>query len=358
MKQPDTIYNTNDLSHESKRFWKKAFLFYVAAEALFMLITYLATRLQCDACVKPVLFYVVQFLCGVLLTLLIWSGLYKISKSVLWKQVAGNIVIFLIYYFLWIGCLYLLYNSGISGLSGEGTAPRSLRNIIYWSWFDIGRYVVVAAAFYVLRFYFSYRSAAQQRIAMAVINKDMQVNLLKQQLSPHFYFNTLNNLYGLSRANSDGLPAALDQLSSIMHYVIEDCNRPKVLLKQEVNFLQSYIELEKLRYEENTRIEMNVSGTINGQTIMPLLLVQFVENAFKHGMKEKSENNWMKVKLEVQDKHMHFQVDNSFYGELPAPGIGMRSVRHILDLQYRNNYELHAGKEENSFSVTLKLNLS
>jgi LytS/YehU family sensor histidine kinase len=184
------------------------------------------------------------------------------------------------------------------------------------------------------------------------------LNLLKQQLSPHFYFNTLNNLYGLARSNNEKLAGALHQLSNIMRYVIVDCNQPKVLLSQEINFLQSYIALEKLRYEQNTVIEMEVKGEPGQATILPLLLIQFVENAFKHGMKEKSEQNWMKVDLTIQKNELLFRVDNSYYATSVAGGIGINSVKHILNLQYEGKHDLQMLHENNHFSVTLKLNLS
>jgi LytS/YehU family sensor histidine kinase len=186
----------------------------------------------------------------------------------------------------------------------------------------------------------------------------MQLNLLKQQLSPHFYFNTLNNLYGLARGNSVKLSDALDQLSNIMRYVIVDCNQPKVLLGQEIRFLQSYIALEKLRYEQNTVIEMKVEGQANGQMIMPLLLIQFVENAFKHGMKEKSEQNWMKVNVVVAKEELLFTVDNSYYETAVSTGIGIDSVKHILNLQYEGKYDMKMLHEGNRFSVILKLKLT
>jgi LytS/YehU family sensor histidine kinase len=212
--------------------------------------------------------------------------------------------------------------------------------------------------FYLLKFYFEYRRTEKQRIQLAVINKDLQLNLLKQQLSPHFYFNTLNNLYGLARQNNIKLSAALHQLSNIMQYVIVDCNQPKVLMSEEVIFLQSYIALEKLRYEQNTVIEMEVNGKPNGQTIMPLLLIQFVENAFKHGMKEKSEKNWMKIRMDIQKNELLFKVNNSYYETTATAGIGINSVKSILDLQYEGRHEIALQNENNQFSVTLKLNLS
>jgi LytS/YehU family sensor histidine kinase len=143
-----------------------------------------------------------------------------------------------------------------------------------------------------------------------------------------------------------------------MHYVIVECNQPKVPLQKEIDFLQSYIALEKLRYEEDTVIDMQVEGRANGHSILPLMLIQFVENAFKHGMKEKSEKNWMKVKLYIHSREILFYVDNSYYEVVTAEGIGLSSVKHRLDLQYEGRYTMQMEKTEGQFSVRLQLDLS
>lgn len=346
------------MADSSKQFWLYAIAVYALAEAVFLSITYAITYSQCKYCVLPVPFYICQWLINLLLTGLLWYSLNYFYRLPLWKIILVNIFVFLFYYFIWTGMLYAALNSKNSWLVWPGMKRRPFDSVIYGSWFDIGKYVLKLSAFYVLKFYFEYRTAAKQRIQLAVKNKDMQLNLLKQQLSPHFYFNTLNNLYGLSRSNSPRLSVALSQLSSIMQYVIVDCNRANVLLSQEINFLRSYIELEKLRYEKDTVIEMKVTGAVNEQNILPLLLIQFVENAFKHGMKEKSDRSWMKVSMNVDGNELLFSVENSYYDATPSEGIGINSVKHILNLQYekRHNIEMHHGN--NSFSVTLKLNLS
>jgi len=341
----------------SKSFWLRAVALYAAAEALFIIITYLITYYQCKICVLPIPFYIWQWLANLFLTALLWYGLNCIHRFSISKVIAGNVIIFLLYYFSYTGMLYLILNSKTGWILGQDMWIRTFESVIYKSWSDIGKYVLKLSAFYVLRFYFDYQKAAQQRLQLAVVNKDMQVNLLKQQLSPHFYFNTLNNLYGLARSNNSRLTVALHQLSNIMQYVILDCNKPKVLLSQEINFLQSYIELEKLRYESDTVIELSTAGQVNEQTIVPLLLIQFVENAFKHGMKEKSERSWMKVKVNTNGNELLFNVENSYYDTVSSQGIGIKSVNAILGIQYEGKYEIKLRHEASQFSVTLKLNL-
>jgi two-component system, LytTR family, sensor kinase len=342
----------------SRKFWLYSFGVYVIGEGLYILINYITTWSMCNYCVLAAPYYFLHWILNIAFTGMLWYILnlfYQQRKGLI---VLSNLFVFAAYYFLWILVQYQVLNSKSNWLLGVDTRDRPYSSLFYSSWFDIGKYVVKLAAFYVLKFYYEYRRAERNRIQQAVINKDMQLNLLKQQLSPHFYFNTLNNLYGLARSDSAKLPEALDQLSNIMQYVIVDCNQPKVLLEQEVRFLGSYIALEKLRYEQDTVIEMKVEGAINGQTIIPLLLIQFVENAFKHGMKEKSDKNWMKTTITVQNQELLFTVDNSYYETGVSEGIGIRSVNHILNLQYEGKHDIQMNKVNNHFSVTLKLNLS
>jgi sensor histidine kinase YesM len=355
-------YKENDITGigysatAGRKFWRVAFAVYAISEALFIVVSYLITYSKCKVCVLPIPFYITMFFINLLLTILLWYVLNYFHKQALWKIILGNIFIFVVYYFSIIGLLYLLLNAKQEWLVWP-VKSRSFTSVVYDSWTEIGKYVVKLSAFYMLKFYTEYQRAGEQRIQLAVINKEMQLNLLKQQLSPHFYFNTLNNLYGLSRSNSPQLSVALSQLSNIMQYVIVDCNKPKVLLRQEINFLQSYIELEKLRYEKNTIIDMSITGNVNSQTILPLLLIQFVENAFKHGMKEKSDRSWMRVSMNIDDNELIFTVENSFYDVTVSHGIGINSVKHILNLQYEGKYDIQMMHKDNSFSVTLKLNL-
>lgn len=340
------------------KFWLKAFAVYALAEALFWVFHYFNLYSREARWLLPAPYYLMQWLLNVLFTAGVWYLLNRFYGSKWTLFIIINAIVFALHYVGWIAILFQLHSSGWSWVLGNHAQPLPVENFIRSSWFDVGKYVLKIAAFYVLKFYSEYRRTEQDRIRLAVINKDLQLNLLKQQLSPHFYFNTLNNLYGLARSNNPKLSQALQQLSNIMRYVIEECNQPKVSLQKEIDFLQSYIALEKLRYEESTVIEMEVVGNVNGHTILPLLLIQFVENAFKHGMKEKSEQNWMKVKMEIRKPGLLFLVDNSYQPVLPAEGIGLYSVKHRLNLLYDGKYDMKMDTSDGKFSVVLKLDLN
>jgi sensor histidine kinase YesM len=354
--KPDRNHTTI-FSNAEKEFWKQAFIMYVLVELAYMVVNYLTAWAVCSGCRTTVAFALSQLLLHILFTAFVWYVLQKFYNLPVTGLVLVNILLFAVYYFLWQGIYYGITHSGAAWLVGKGPAPRLFRQQVQLSWFEIGKYVLKVTAFYTLAFYYIYKKTERQRTQLAAINKDMQLNLLKQQLSPHFYFNTLNNLYGLARSNSNKLHPALQQLSEIMRYVLDDGSRQKVLLSQEINFLQSYIALEKLRYEQDTVIEMKVQGEINGQMILPMLLVQFVENAFKHGMKEKSEASWMNVKMDVKGQQLVFVVENSAVAGPVTEGIGINSVKNILNLQYNGKYDLDMQQQANRFSVVLKLNL-
>ncbi|MBC7938023.1 MAG: histidine kinase [Rhizobacter sp.] len=349
---------SNETAVSKKLFWKRSFGIYAALEIGILLIHYTIIYLTCRHCVLPAGFYLINCVLHLGLTALLWYCLNSFYRKRVLTNVLLNIPVFVGYYFFSIGLLYALFHSGKEWLVPEDVPVRSFDHFIVGSWAEIGKYTLKLGAFYMLSFYFDYRNTQNQRIQLALANKEMQLNLLKQQLSPHFYFNTLNNLYGFATANSNKLPGALSQLSVIMEYVITDCNKPKVLLAEEVRFLTSYIALEKLRYETTTIIEMTTEGEAGNKTILPMLLVQFVENAFKHGMKEKADDNWMNVKMNIGQNVLLFEVSNSFCQVAASTGIGLTAVKNMLSLHYEGKYDLNLRQENNSFVVQLKLNLS
>ncbi len=342
----------------STEFWRRAFLVYICFEGSFMIFSYLTYINNCVSCEESFMSFIGHTLLDISFTFLLWNVLNHFHTHKKMKLVMINLVAFPIYITLFVGIKYTIAKNAILNPPGLSDSDNLFREVAYNSWFDIGKYVFKITAFYVLRFYCDYRRSEEQKTELVLINKNLQLNLLKKQLSPHFYFNTLNNLYGLSRNNNPKLSQALTQLSNIMHYVINDCHQPKVLLAQEISFLQSYIALEKLRYEEDTVIDMRVEGAVNGQRILPLLLIQFVENAFKHGMKEKSDKNWMKVKIAISDYDLSFCVNNSYYDAKPVEGIGLASVKRHLNLLYEGKYDMKLAYEKDHFSLNLKLNLA
>jgi sensor histidine kinase YesM len=188
---------------------------------------------------------------------------------------------------------------------------------------------------------------------------EMELQLLKSQLNPHFYFNTLNNLYGLSMIAPKKAPDAILKLSDIMEYVIYDCKTEKVPLNKELKFISSYVDLERLRYDEATRIELVVSGESNGYQVSPLLLIQFVENAFKHGMEENKASSFLSIHINVAEGWLHYHSVNSIsQQDHQHGGVGLENVKKRLDILYAGRHELVIDTSMDKYIVNLKLQLA
>jgi hypothetical protein len=187
-----------------------------------------------------------------------------------------------------------------------------------------------------------------------------ELQLLKAQVHPHFLFNTLNNLYALTRRQAPEAPDVVLRLSNLLSYVLYECNAPEVRLTQETDFLRNYVTLEKLRYGDRLEVSLNFTGDIPGQRIAPLLLIPFLENAFKHGTSEQLDQSWISLNLSVEGEMLTFQLLNSRDPEAqadPVGGIGLQNVRKRLELLYPDRHELRTQAEADSFLVTLRLTL-
>ena len=350
-------------SNENASFWKKAFRLYMLSEIVYWVIFYITMYLQhCGDCLFPMGHHIAMCLLNILFTWAVWQLLYRFTGKNTVNNTVVNLLLFVLYHIAWFFVMYgLFFVEGIAWAKRVGYSESSLGDAagqqVVGIWLDTGKYLIKVILFYCLKSYLDFKSAEKHKGELLLQNKDLQLNLLKQQLNPHFYFNTMNNLYGLSRKASPKLYPAFNQLSGIMHYVLKECNEEKVALEKEIDFLRNYVALEKLRYETDTIIEFDVTGNPHGKKIASLLLIQFVENAFKHGMKEKTEQNWMKVSLSVNDNVLNFTLENSCNTNQLEEGIGLGSSRKRLELMYKGHYQLEAGIKNNIFTVNLTIEL-
>lgn len=191
-----------------------------------------------------------------------------------------------------------------------------------------------------------------------------ELNYLKGQVHPHFLFNTLNNLYSLTLQKSDTAPKIVLKLSELMSYMLYDSQATVTTLDKEISHIKNYIELEKIRYGNRLDVSLNVSGDTTGKKIAPLLLIPFVENAFKHGVSNETANAWVTIDIKVKDDTLTVKVENSRSNELAATektnyknGIGLQNVVRRLDLLYNGHHELRMEKESDRYLVDLKIKL-
>jgi sensor histidine kinase YesM len=202
----------------------------------------------------------------------------------------------------------------------------------------------------------------EQQLTLEFTKKitEMELQLLKSQLNPHFYFNTLHNLYGLAMIAPKKAPDAILKLSDIMEYVIYDCRHDKVPLTKELRFINSYIELEKLRYDDSASISLHVSGDAEGKIISPLLLIQFIENAFKHGLEQYKTNSYLTINIALENGHLHYRSVNSISdaNASVSGGVGLANVKKRLEIIYPAKHELHIHSDSHEYTVQLVLQLN
>ena len=200
----------------------------------------------------------------------------------------------------------------------------------------------------------------QQELMQAEQEKaTAQLQLLKAQLHPHFLFNTLNNIYAFSLERSPKTPRLVLKLSSLLSYMLYDCKEDEVLLEKEVEVMRNYIDLEKERYGDKLEISVNIEGEIIDHYIKPLLILPFLENAFKHGTSEQLNHPWMSVDIMVKSNRLLCKVVNSKNEDVPYhyQGVGISNVRRRLELLYPNRHELKLANEGVFFVVSLVVEL-
>lgn len=192
-------------------------------------------------------------------------------------------------------------------------------------------------------------------------NLKTELSLLRSQVSPHFMFNVLNNMVSLARKRSDLLEPSLIKLSSLMRYMLYEADEEKVPLHREIEYLQSYIDLQQQRFGKNVNINVSLNAGEDNFEIEPMLLIPFVENAFKHGT-GMIMNAVIDIELKTRQKMLFFSVRNKYdatSSEIKdkTSGIGLNNVRRRLNLLYGDEQLLHITQKDGWFIVSLQLNL-
>lgn len=191
--------------------------------------------------------------------------------------------------------------------------------------------------------------------------KEAELKFLKAQTNPHFLFNTLNSIYGLSLEKSEKTPSLILKLSDILSYTIYESGVPKVPLGKEIRLIENIIALEKERFEKRVDISFSVLGETNHLEIPPLILVPLVENAFKHGVKNEVKKGWIHILIKIEADHLLFEIKNSIpalTNHIEEGGLGLKNVKRRLELIYAEDHTLKIEKKDDSFLVRLIINFN
>jgi two-component system, LytTR family, sensor kinase len=215
---------------------------------------------------------------------------------------------------------------------------------------------------YALKYTWMALSTQNKVLALQKENLQLELKALKAQVNPHFLFNTLNNIYALALQKSEQTPGMLLKLSSMMRYLLYECNVPQVALQKEIQFINNYIELEKIRHNKNVQINFSLSGNAANSEIAPLLLIPFIENSFKHGVNASIGKGWVDINLSAMEEKISLSVVNSMAGNhvngSAQKGIGLENVKKRLQLLYPGKHMLNIEEEKEKYSVNLDINLN
>ena len=221
-----------------------------------------------------------------------------------------------------------------------------------------------------VKLYFRQRKDHERMLQLEHDNLEQQLEYLKYQINPHFLMNTLNNIHALVDIDPEQAKVTIVELSKIMRFVLYEGNKQKVALRQELLFLENYIELMKMRFTDHVAINVSLPEMIPDREIPPLLLITFVENAFKHGVSYQQQS-FVSIEISIAQGeeeskdgcYLHFKCMNSKKVNTDgtasgaAHGVGLQNARRRLDLLYGNSYALDISDAAETYIVTLQLPL-
>lgn len=216
----------------------------------------------------------------------------------------------------------------------------------------------IAAAIKLMKYWYL---KEQRNMQLQKENMTSQLQLLKAQVHPHFLFNTLNNIYANTQVSSPKAAGMITGLSDMLRYMLYECNQPLVPLAKELQMIEDYINLEKIRYGNKLELHLDLPEQTDGLYIAPLLLLPLIENCFKHGTSNMLEQPWINLQINIRKNHMQMKLINGKVNDINSNrshhGIGIQNVQKRLSLLYPGKHELTITNEEEIFIVHMKIEL-
>ena len=210
----------------------------------------------------------------------------------------------------------------------------------------------------------NYIQSKRHQQALEKEKLETELNFLRYQFNPHFLFNTINSIFFLIHKNPDVAAASLAKFSELLRYQLYECNDERIPLSQEINYLENFIGLERLRQNSNLQVTLNIHRRDDeGSMIAPFMLMTFVENAFKHVSRHTDQPNWINISLTTSERLLKFSIANSMApyptsgGLIQYGGIGLKNVQRRLDLLYPEQYALDIKNDGFTFEVQLQTSM-
>jgi hypothetical protein len=289
-------------------------------------------------------------------------GYFYLNTNILLQQFYFNRK-YTVYILVIIGCFivttmvpFLLFQIGPPPPpAGVNPMPRKPEtgSILFEFGHNLFRFSVVTFVSLTLKISSRWKQAEQEKL-------NAELSYLKAQINPHFLFNTLNSIYSLAIQKSDVAPSAIVKLSSMMRYVVSESNRDFVPLDKELSYIRNYVELQQLRFGEAVQLLFFIHGNAGSRKIAPLVLIPFVENAFKHGINAE-DRSCIKISIDIDNDELRLEVFNNkvfVRRDEEKSGLGIENTRGRLQLLYPNRYSLVITDTQESFSVLLTIRLT
>ena len=287
--------------------------------------------------------------------------IYKITVGYLFPNYYGNQRRYLLLSFaviLVLTALFLFINkSFIPRTRGEGYKSPPLFFLYFWNLIATSFTFFIATSVslmeHTIRLHENEKLLTKEKL-------ETELKLLKAQINPHFIFNALNNIYSLTYMQSKKAPESVLKLSEMLRYVFYDCNKDRVPLSAEVQYIKNFIAFQQIKSEfaQNISLKTEINGA--NLEIAPMLFIPFIENAFKYSRIEENESAFINIKIIHQDSKLHFIIKNSFPENnkpLPGSGMGIKNVKYRLDIIYPKKYELVINEGGGLFNIDLRLDV-
>jgi two-component system LytT family sensor kinase len=241
----------------------------------------------------------------------------------------------------------------------ELSRPRGLRrrNPYFIKLIPTMYYIFIIASSTIIKTLSEFNNNQQNKLIAEANRTATELNYLRKQTNPHFLFNALNSIYSLAYKKSDLVPDAIVTLSEMMRYMLYETDNKTVFLEKEINYIKNYIELQKLRLNNVENIYINIHGDTRNKYIEPLLLISFIENAFKYGTDYKGVT-YVTIKITITNSILDFWIENKIEDHIKDAehsGIGLTNIESRLNLLYPNTHQLTITETDNNYSVHLNL---
>ncbi|MCM4165413.1 MULTISPECIES: sensor histidine kinase [unclassified Arenibacter] len=282
---------------------------------------------------------------------------YLVPKFIIGKKYKTYLALFsivlAIHYFVRIGLFHWLIPSNTATEVQAAHGLFSFNHIVTVTLGEIYVIGLVSA----IKFTIDYVIELNKNNLLLELQSETEMKYLKAQIQPHFFFNTLNNLYALTLKRSKKAAEVVLKLSEIMEYMIYDLNKKKISLRKEINYVENYIELERIRKKDLVTSNIEIIGQVDDVMLPPFLFLPFVENCFKHGQLENGKI-FMEMKFIRNEGHLEFYLKNDFEKNKNArdnSGIGLINIKRRLELLYGNQFELENYPSGSHYIVVLKI---